>query len=156
MTPHASQHLSAEALDDVLIGLGSAEAHAHLQECSECSTRMRQFQEDVHLFSEASLAWTEARPARNLDIQPARRFSSHSPLFVIPAAGLLVVVISFVVAMHIHHSAISSAPTASVVTDSPEQIEQDNQLMKDVEAAINPDEEFIVSQYHLMENRNSQ
>ena len=33
MTPEFTTHLSEEALDDVLIGLGSKEAHAHLAVC---------------------------------------------------------------------------------------------------------------------------
>ena len=61
MTPSLSNHLSEEALDDVLIGLGSAESEAHLAVCPECRAEVETFRGDVALFNAASVAWSESR-----------------------------------------------------------------------------------------------
>ena len=40
MTPASSTHLSEEAFDDVLIGLGSPESETHLAVCEDCWRRI--------------------------------------------------------------------------------------------------------------------
>ena len=61
MTPLSTTHLSEEALDDVLIDLGSAESHAHLAVCGECRAKIAIFRGDVALFNAASMSWSNSR-----------------------------------------------------------------------------------------------
>ena len=76
MTP-ATNHLSEEALDDVLIGLGSAESQAHLEVCADCRAQVRTFLGDVALFNAASMAWstfsTLGQPLRRSRLSPPGR-----------------------------------------------------------------------------------
>jgi hypothetical protein len=64
MTPESTSHLSEEALDDVLIGLGSPESHHHLAVCPECRSQVKTFHGDMALFNAASMAWTQNRMPR--------------------------------------------------------------------------------------------
>ena len=52
-------HLSDEALDDVLIGLGSLASHAHLAQCPQCRARVESFQTTGDLFNQASRQFSE-------------------------------------------------------------------------------------------------
>jgi hypothetical protein len=64
MTPEWATHLSDEALDDVLIGLGSAESETHLFSCPDCAARVAAFRADMSFFNSASIAWSESKKLR--------------------------------------------------------------------------------------------
>ena len=64
MTRPAENHLTEEALDDILIGLGSPASHAHLAQCPECSARVDAFRFSMDSLNQASLAWVQAQPVR--------------------------------------------------------------------------------------------
>lgn len=147
MNGYAVTHLSAEALDDVMIGLGSQASHAHLAACAGCRAKIEQFQGDVRLFNEASLAWAENRNVNRAAVVRHGGFRIPTPVLSLCAAAMLLVIVGLPTIVRPHHPVV--APVANT-GDSTEQIAQDNQLMKDVDAAINPDEASLVDQYQLM------
>jgi anti-sigma factor RsiW len=157
MTPASSTHLSEEALDDVLIGLGSPESEAHLAACLDCRGRVNAFRSDVALFNSASMAWTESRLAQS---RPTSRKTSHRTrlAFVSWAATAAAMAWLAIVVLH-HHGPVTppSHATANVSqqADTEAQIAQDNQLLQAVNAAISPDEESPIDEYKLFQRRHS-
>lgn len=154
MTREMLTHLSEESLDDVLIGMGGADSHAHLARCAECRARVEQFTSDVELFNTASMAWSEAHPRRmpELTLQaPARRMPFALMGSAIAAALAVVVALSVG-----HHGSTLQENKAVIdvqVEDSQTQITQDNQLMEAVNAAIGPEEDSPMVEFGLSENR---
>ena len=152
MTPEITNHLSEEALDDVLIGLGSAESHAHLAACAECRAQVKTLQGDVALFNAASLAWSQSRMPRPLVREP-HRVRLHAALvgWVVTAAALLVMALGI-----LHHHPATAPQQANTVqpqpSDSEAQIAQDNQLLQAVNAAISPDEASPIEEYKIVES----
>jgi len=152
MTPEYKNHLSEEALDDVLIGLGSAESHAHLVVCSECSDRVKRFLGDVALFNAASMAWSQSRMPRPQTSRPLHgRLNATFVGWAITAVALLVMAFGIW-----HHRPKPAPPQANTVqpqpTDSAVQIAQDNQLLQAVNAAISADEASPIEEYKILEN----
>ena len=149
-----SAHLSEEALDDVLIGRGSAESDAHLARCGECRAKVEKFQSDMELFNAASMAWSEAQPAQAPDqtrLVPVRRMPFA--LAGSAVAASLAVVIALSVGHHERKiSADKRINDAVVVEDSQVQIAQDNELMEAVNAAIGPQDESMMDEYGISEN----
>ena len=154
MTPELSTHPSQEALDDVLIGMGSAESAAHLARCGECRARVEQFRADVELFNVTSMAWSESRPSQALD--PARRIPTRRMPFALvgsaAAAGLAIVMALSVGHHQRQTSGDKRVNDVAVVEDSQAQIVQDNELMEAVNAAIGPQDESIMDEYGISEN----
>ena len=151
MTPESTNHLSEEALDDVLIGLGSPESHDHLAVCAECRAQVKTFHGDVALFNAASMAWTQSRMPRPRASEP-RRVRLHAALagWAISAAAVLMMALGIW-----HHRSQPNPSLANTVpppVDSAEQIAQDNQLMQDVNAAITPDEASPIEEYKIVES----
>ena len=151
MTPESTNHLSEEALDDVLIGLGSPESHDHLAVCAECRAQVMTFQGDVALFNAASMTWTQSRMPRPRAGEP-RRVSLHAALagWAITAAAVLMMALGIW-----HYRAQLNPSQANAVqpqADSAEQIAQDNQLMQAVDAAISPDEASPIEEYKIVES----
>jgi hypothetical protein len=155
MTPESTTHLSDEALNDVLIGLGSPESHAHLDACKECRAQVQAFRGDVQLFNAASIAWSESR-------WPIARITApHRGRPRIPFASWTAVAATLVImalAVWHHRSAAPPAQVSapqSLPADSEAQIAQDNQLLQAVNAAISPEEESPIVEYKIMESPNS-
>lgn len=155
MTPESTIHLSEEALDDVLISLGSPESHAHLDACPQCRGRVQAFRGDMQLFNAASMAWSESR-------WPKGRITAPRPVHPRLVLGSWTAVAAALVIMALavwhHRSAtpthFASAPQAQPV-DSEAQIAQDNQLLQAVNAAISPDEESPIDEYKISERPRS-
>jgi predicted anti-sigma-YlaC factor YlaD len=159
MTPELSTHLSEEAIDDVLIGLGSPESDAHLAACSHCRGQLEQFRSEMNLFNQASLAWSKAKSATILRAAPRPKARPALPApagWVLAAAALLA--IGLPVWNHAHRSpagdasdyASTYAPApASPAGDSEAQIAEDNDLLRSVNAALNSNEVSPISEYHL-------
>jgi len=155
MTPHSTTHLSAEAFDDILIGMGSREAEDHLAECATCRNKLDAFREDMSLFNEASLGWTRAKMAQPRAVSRRQPFFVPSPVLGLGALAMLLIMLGLPTVHRPNAGGMPHAPTVSDSSGSAEQIAADNQLMKDVDAAINPDEASVVDQYHLMESPKS-
>jgi hypothetical protein len=157
MTPASSTHLSEEALDDVLIGLGSPESEAHLAVCQDCWRRVNAFRSDVAMFNSASMAWTESQPVL---LRPTARKTVHHPrlAFVSWAATAAVLAGMAVAVWHHHGPAAPTSQTAAPLSqpsDTEAQIAQDNQLLQAVNAAISPDEESPIDEYKLVQTRHA-
>ena len=156
MTPEFSKHLSEEALDDVLIGLGSPESHAHLAACEECRAQVGTFLGDVALFNAASMAWSESRMPRPGAHEPHRvRLHAAFAGWAVTAAALLVM------AFGLWHHRPEAAPRPgnaiqSQRVDFEAQISQDNQLLQAVNAAISADEASPIEEYKILESRHPQ
>jgi hypothetical protein len=151
MTPASTNHLSEEALDDVLIGLGSAESHAHLEVCAECRSQVKTFLGDVALFNAASMAWSKSRLPRPPATEP-RGVRLHAAFLGWAATAVALLVMALGVWHHRTETAPKQANTAhSQPADSEAQIAQDNQLLQAVNAAIGPDEASPIDEYKILE-----
>jgi hypothetical protein len=156
MTPGSISHLSEDALDDVLIGLGSPEANAHVATCAECRAEVQAFRGDLQLFNAASMAWSKSRwPKAQPTVPHAVRarvaFASWSAV-----AAVLVVVMAVAFWHQRQVPVLNQANTAqSLPVDSEAQIAQDNQLLQAINAAISPDETSPILEYKISERPHS-
>ena len=162
---HDSEHLSEEALDDVLIGLGSAEAEAHLAACSRCSDTLRQFQAKMGSFNQASLAWSEARPVPEAMSKAVARLNAKPRGVIAPLSWAMAVVVVAALGFQIWTYELhrpSTAPVASVSqpndleVQSEVQIAQDNQLLQSVNAALSASDVLPASEYGLQAELSSE
>jgi hypothetical protein len=152
MTPEQSAHLSEEAINDCLIGLGSPQSEAHLAVCAVCRGQVKGFETDIAAFNQTTLAWTEARPHTTLRAAPtprARRITA-GPLGWALAAALLAAV-GLPVWNHYRPAAHTASVAGPVTVDSEAQIAQDNDLLRSVNVALNEGEESPIAVYHLSE-----
>lgn len=155
MTTEPSAHLSEEAMNDVLIGLGSPESEAHAAACAECRAQLESFHAEMHLFNETSLAWSEARSATLGALEPPKK---HASMWV-PAswafAAALLLAVGIPVWMHNHgpvkHQEQAAAAPAAARQDTAEQIAEDNELLRSVDMALSSSEESPLSEYQIIE-----
>lgn len=154
MTPESTTHLSEEALDDVLIGLGSPESHAHLAGCAECRAEVQAFRGDMQLFNAASMAWSKSRWPKARPNVPRRvrtrvAFASWSAV-----AAALAAVMAVTIWHHRQEAPVNNRVNTpqSLAVDSEAQIAQDNQLLQAVNAAISPDETSPIDEYKMLES----
>ena len=153
MTPDMTNHLSEEALDDVLIGLGSHESHAHLAVCPECRSQVATFRGDIGLLNAASMAWSQSRIAKPLPSAPAARVLHAAFVgWAVAVAALLLMAVGIW-----RHRPDSTPDQANSVqlsrpADSPDEIAQDNQLLEAVSLAISPVEASPIEEYKIMES----
>lgn len=150
MTPEATNHLSEEALDDLLIGLGSAESNAHLAACPECRAQVAIIRGDIGLFNAAAMEWSHARSPRPVQLRATRRIPAAFVGWAVSAAAMAAMLVG--VWRHQTPTPPSEANTApSRLTDSQAQIVEDNQLLQAVNAAINQDEASPIDEYKIVE-----
>jgi anti-sigma factor RsiW len=151
MTPVYTNHLSEEALNDVLIDLGSPESEAHLAVCPDCRLRVKAFRSDMALLNAASLAWSESRPAGLRAATPKTVHRTRLAFVTWAATAVALMVMAFAIW---HHKGQPAPPTQATVTttqpsDTEAQIAQDNQLLQAVNAAISPDVESPIDEFRL-------
>ncbi len=157
MTRNEQAHLSEEAMDDLLIGLGSAESRAHLALCAECGSRVKEFHAGVEAFNQASLAWSEARPYARRQAAPRQAVPPWSAHWggVWQWSGALAAMLLLAIGISIWSHHPSSQNQAALPTpaqaDSEAQIAQDNDLLRSVNVALQEGEEPPVNAYNLME-----
>jgi hypothetical protein len=151
MTPVSPNHLSQEALDDVLIGLGPAESHAHLAVCPECRAQVEVFRGDIGLFNAASMAWSKSRPQSPFKERHPARIRAAFVGWAGSAAALAAMAFGI---WHYqspaHRNQGQTAP--SQLVDSEAQIVEDNQLLQAVNAAITQDEASPIEEYKILES----
>lgn len=146
MTDHPQNHLSAEALDDVLIGMASAEAEQHLAACAQCRAQVKSFYTDLQLLDESSLAWSRVRAAGMSDVTvnaAPRRCALATMGWM--TAGVVLLALALPVWRHLGRSNDALAnqpapPVAVVADDSAAQIAADNKLLEEIDAAVNHNE----------------
>jgi len=158
---HHSEHLSEEALDDVLIGLGSTEAEAHLAACSQCNESLRQFRSSLHSFNQASLAWSESRPVPQAMTKAVDRLREKprglmTPLSWAMAAAVVAALAFQLWTYEFRQPATYPVATASQPADSEVQIAQDNQLLQSVNAALSASDVATPSEYGLQADSRSE
>jgi hypothetical protein len=155
MTPETTNHLSDEALNDVLIGMGSLASESHLAACPLCRGKVEEFQSDLGAWNITTLNWSEARAeragriqARLSGIRPARRRPPLAAMgWALAAAALLALAIP--VGREAGMFGPNHGSTVAPQEDSEAQIAQDNELLKAVNAAINPEEMSPLKEYDL-------
>ena len=144
------RHLNDEAFDDVLIGLGTADAQAHLARCAECRARVESFQTTLGLFNDATLSWSEKQPERRHAARPVRGAFSR-PVFAFGVTLGALLLLAVPTAWHrLAPRPAQPSAVASATTDSETQIAEDNELMQAVNSAIDPDVHSVVDSYHLL------
>jgi hypothetical protein len=153
MTRAIAFHLSEEALDDILIGMGTSESQAHLARCAACRSRVEQFAADVALLNKAGMEWSEAQPGKTVRVEQTPRF--HVPIALIGSFVTAILVIAVAIPLWEHQRSVGNVqqPTPVAQPDSEAQIAQDNELMQAVNAAISPQEESPIEEYGLSESR---
>ena len=153
MTPASTTHLSEEALDDVLIGLGTDESHAHLSVCAECRAQVATFRGDIGLFNAASMAWSESRRPRPRETAVHGR-TLRAAFFGWAAVATALVVMAVGIWRHRPETPAGQANTLQHAQplDSEAQIARDNQLLEAVNAAISPDEALPLEEYKILES----
>ena len=156
MKSAVQNHLTDEALDDLLIGLGSAASHAHLAQCAECRTRVDSFRSTIDSFNQASMAWAEGQTIRTAPAPARRRPIFARPAFAVWAAAALLLAVAGPSAWHVVVPRTVQAPTVAGSQDSESQIAEDNELLQAVNAALAPDEKSVVDQYKLMDSQDTE
>lgn len=150
MTRETVTHLSEEALDDMLIGMGSAESRHHLAACAECTAKLETFHSDMNLFNQATMAWSESKPQRIPRSSSAPVSVFRLPLAFVSLAAIIVLMIAVgFPAWHREHSTSAVVSVDPPYQDSETQITQDNDLMQAVNEAISPEEVSPVEEYQL-------
>jgi len=156
-------HLSEDALNDVLIGMASDESNEHLAGCEFCRSRVENFGRDMDLFNRTSLAWSESASLASAHPMIPRPKSHRLTFLAIGLATAIALLLA--VATPLWHGTSHSwsneqslhagAPGVSGPEDSEAQIAQDNNLLKAVNEAINPEEVSPLNEYHLLEKPHS-
>lgn len=143
-------HLSEEALDDLLIGLGTSEDEQHLAQCAHCRARVEAFEGDMALFRQTTLDWSRVRAAALPNPLKAGIRHWHLSKMGWAAVSLLLLVLVSPVLQHParESSRPNPAPTRQEA-ESDQQIAQDNALMQAVDTAMNSDDAAPVRAYHL-------
>ena len=156
MTPESMNHLSEEALDDVLIGLGSPESHAHLSGCAECRAHVQTFRGDMQLLNAASMAWSKSRWPKALPRVP-RAVRTRLAFASWSAVSAVLVLVMALATWHHRQAPLGNQPNTAQTPpgDSAAQIDQDNQLLQAVSAAISPDETSPIDEYKISERPDS-
>lgn len=155
MTTESSAHLSEEAMNDVLIGLGSPESEAHIGTCAECRSQLQAFQANMQLFNQTSLAWSETRSATlgTIAVPKRNKILLASAGWALAATVLLGVGVPMW--MHnldsVKHGGQAATAPVAAQQDSVEQIAQDNELMHSVDMALSSSEVSPISEYQTIE-----
>ena len=137
-----SPHLSDEALDDLLLDVGSVSDAAHLGRCAICSSRLEMFRSPMAHFNQASSAWSEARSnSISRELTPRRSSFAILPGWSIAAAFFFAVALSFLVGIHRgitrNGTARVDAASSSVqVVDRQQEIASDNAMLHAIDTAI--------------------
>lgn len=144
MTNQFQTHLSDTAVDDLLIGMGSAADEEHLAGCAACRARVDAFRADLKLLEETSLAWSRVRAAGMAD-GPAATATRRRPLatmgWMAVGAALLALAIPVWHNLHPEQTPTVSTPPVAVATEnSAQEIAADNQLLREIDAVVNTSE----------------
>lgn len=141
--PVREAHLTEDELDDILIGVGSPEAEAHVAGCAACAGRKAEFVAALTSFNQATMAWSEAKShTLTRDLAAATESAAGSPRLWVAAMGLCVVaVMGAMLSNHVPGTmrggdgpAGASAQTAPVNRDL--EIADDDAMLKEIDAAL--------------------
>jgi hypothetical protein len=97
------KHLSEDDLDEILMGIASPDASAHLAECPPCAERLTAFESQLAVFNHASLAWSEARSnTLTRDISAHKATPRVTLTTVWGSAATLMVALAFGLSITLH------------------------------------------------------
>jgi len=146
-------HLSREALNDVLIEAGSQEAEDHLAACSLCRGRAEEFRSALDEFDRATLAWSEARSNAMGRTSEMLRLSRAAHPFLRWALAAAVLLLLAITAWRSGDRFWPNQQSAqvSISSDSDAQIAADNEMLKAVNRAIHQDDELLRNEYQSLE-----
>lgn len=137
MTNLPMNHLTEEELDDVLLGIGTAEAQSHLDTCELCTAQLAPFQTSVAAFNESSLAWAQAKSNTiSRDLSTARLSTARRQPIAWAAGISSLAAIGFVLGLSLHRAPEVVTPastTETALVDNAQEIAADNEML----AAIN-------------------
>ncbi len=145
MTP-AERHLTQDELDELLMGVASPELRAHCATCTRCSDRETALSESIQFYSQASLAWSEARSntfTRDLSgHRPARRITASAARSV--AATLIFGLVASLSAgthlwpVHFAGPALQAGSTTRAFAPDAraQQIARDNAMLEAIDAEL--------------------
>lgn len=122
-------HLTEDELDEVLLGFASEDATMHAAACEPCGVRLEVFRSQMAVFSQASMAWSEARSntiSRDLAAHKPRPRLSLTAVW--SSAATLMVALAFGVTIAMHQ-----APPAPAFASHPEhdvqELASDNEML---------------------------
>ena len=133
----ATSHLSDDALDEVLMGISSPDAVAHLRVCEPCGQRVADFESQISLFNQASLAWSDAR-SNTL----SRDLAAHKPTPRLTIPALCYSAAAVVVAVAVGLSASMHRASAT--------LEADNSSTQQIAATGGVDQHEIASDNQML------
>jgi len=145
--PPVTPHLNDDQFAALVSGLElTPEMSGHLSQCVSCQREVAEFRSSIHSFNMASLAWSEAQPAKSLrSVAGSSRPWSISAVPRLSFAAVLVVAV--MVSMRVHSDRKEARMLPSAEEDSPALIEQDNRLLLSVDRAtssnvVSPEVEY--------------
>ena len=137
----SNRHLSEDELDEVLMGIGSPAAAAHLAFCDPCGERLSEFQVQVAIFNQASLDWSTARSntiSRDLaHHKPTPRLTLTTMWSSIATFALA---LAFGVTAAVQHASVPAGnPPAQVaaVADPQSDLAADDAMLANIDSEVN-------------------
>ncbi len=134
-----NRHLSEEALDDLLLGAGSAADEHHLAMCAVCSGRLAEFRTSLAIFNQASAAWSHAR-SNGISRELTPRAASHAAAaWSLACMTILAAAISLT--SHLHRSPDLAAAGANEhvleqAVSGEEEIASDNAMLAAIDSKL--------------------
>ncbi len=128
-------HLTEDELDEVLMGFASEDATLHVAACEPCGARLDVFRSQMAVFSQASMAWSDARSntiSRDILAHKPTRRLTLTTVWSSAATLMLALAFSLTTALHQGPRAADSAVVAHPDHDQSE-LASDNEML----AAIN-------------------
>ncbi len=153
MTTANDHHLSDEQFSALLTGDRLDQAgQRHVAECARCRAEVEQFTSSVDLFSSASAAWAESRPAAPSLVPVSRsreRRALYMPVGWAVAAAMLVTL--GLPEWNRRHASVGDTEVATTAStsDSAAQVAADNQLLQSVNVALSSNEDSPLPEYRL-------
>jgi hypothetical protein len=135
------RHLTEDELDEVLMGIGSPAASAHLAFCDPCGERLSAFETQMTQFNQTSMAWAAQRSnsiRRDLTAhKPTWRLTLHT---IRTSTAVLAVVLAFAATTTINRRAATlDAATPSIGQTSAER-----------SPAAQPDQQYEIASDNAM------
>lgn len=135
MNTPQNKHLTEDELDEVLLGFASEDATLHVASCEPCGARLEVFRGQMAAFSQASMAWSDARSntiSRDILAHKPTPRLTLTTVWSSAATLMLALAVGLTTAVHQGPRATDSAVVAHPDHDQSE-LASDNEML----AAIN-------------------
>ena len=155
-TFNQSDHLSDDALDNLLLGCSSTSSASHLASCEACAARLETFRSAMVFFNQASSAWSEAKSnSISRELAPLRPRFAMLPAWSFVVAFFFAVALSFLVGIHRGLSPGGASRTefakgeTSQGVDREQEIASDNAMLHAIDSAISQPVPSPVEMYDI-------